>query len=242
MGCTKMSRAAVLAAMVCSAVAAFVFSSVSPGLACEGDNVLLAADFATADASWGAPNANYAIKDGSVLLKPDPHRGYKVLDNAFLFDDADICVTATALEIDRPEESAGGLAFWAQDYRNAYFLLLATNGLFKIARLIDAAWVHAPLDWTRSDAIVEGIGKPNALRLTIADQMLTVAINGKPVTSVRAQPPAGRGLIGLYAESGEAADCWKFNDLKVTDLKKTAAAAPAAASPPAAPHPESPPK
>ncbi len=114
------------------------------------------------------------------MIKADSQRGYKALDNAFLFDDADICVTVTALDIGKPEASAAGLAFWAQDYRNAYFLLLATNGYYKIGRMMDGAWVNAPLDWTQSDAIVQGVNKPNTLRLTIKGQSLTVFINGKP--------------------------------------------------------------
>ncbi|MGB6447651.1 MAG: hypothetical protein WBF47_21295, partial [Xanthobacteraceae bacterium] len=74
----------------------------------------------------GRAERKFSIKDGAATIKPDSQRGYKALDNAFLFDDADICVTVTALDIGKPEASAGGLVFWAQDYRNAYFLLLAT--------------------------------------------------------------------------------------------------------------------
>lgn len=75
--------------------------------------MLLAENFSAADASWGEPNGNFAIKDGAAVLKADGQHGYKALDNAFLFDDSGICVTATALEIGKPEESAGGLDGWA---------------------------------------------------------------------------------------------------------------------------------
>jgi hypothetical protein len=200
-------------------VVALVLSNVKPGFACQGDKVLLAEDFSTADASWGAQNENFSIKDGAATIKPDSQRGYKALDNAFLFDDADICVTVTALDIGKPEASAGGLVFWAQDYRNAYFLLLATNGYYKIGRLMDGAWVNAPLDWTQSDAIVQGVNKPNTLRLTIKGQSLAVEINGKPGAALRAQSPGASSLIGLYAESADRVDTWKFNALKVTNVK-----------------------
>ncbi len=201
------------------AAALLLLSAGGRGFACAGDKVLLAEDFAAADASWGGDNANFIIKDGAAILKPDSQHGYKALDNAFLFDDADICETVTALEIGKPEESAGGLVFWAQDYRNAYFLLLSTNGYFKIGRLVNAAWVNPPLDWTQSDAIAQGINKPNSLRLTIKGQTLTVAINGKPATALRAQSPGAPSLIGLYAESGDKIDSWKFTNLKVTNVK-----------------------
>lgn len=196
-----------------------MLSIATPAFACDGDKVLLAEDFKTADASWGAQNDNFAIKDGAAVIKADSQRGYKALDNAFLFDDADICVTVTALDIGKPEASAGGLVFWAQDYRNAYFLLLATNGYYKIGRLMDGAWVNAPLDWTQSDAIVQGVNKPNVLGLTIKGQSLMVSINGKPGAVLRAQSPETSSLMGLYAESADKVDTWKFNDLKVTNVK-----------------------
>ncbi len=199
--------------------ALFALSITKPTFACQGDKVLLSEDFTAADASWGAQTNNFAIKDGAAVIKADSQRGYKALDNAFLFDDADICVTVTALDIGKPEASAGGLVFWAQDYRNAYFLLLATNGYYKIGRLMDGAWVNAPLDWTQSDAIVQGINKPNTLDLTIKGQSLSVEINGKPGAVLRAQSPEAASLIGLYAESADKIDTWKFNDLKVTNVK-----------------------
>lgn len=201
------------------AAMAIWFAGVGRSFACDGDKVLLAEDFSAADAAWGAPSRNFSIKDGAAVIKADSQRGYKALDNAFLFEDADICLTATAHEISKPEESAGGLVFWAQDYRNAYFLLLAANGYFKIGRMVNAAWVNPPLDWTQSDAVVQGIGKPNRLRLTIKGQALGVAINGKPAAALQAQAPSLPSLIGLYAESGVEPDTWKFNDLKVTNVK-----------------------
>jgi hypothetical protein len=36
---------------------------------------------------------------------------------------------------------------------------------------------------------------------------------------LRAQSPIAPSLIGLYTESGEKADAWKFNNLKVTTVK-----------------------
>ena len=200
-------------------VAALMLSTTKPSFACRGDKVLLAADFTTMDASWGAQTNNFTIKDGAAFVKADSQRGYKALDNAFLFDDADICVTVTALDIGKPEASAGGLVFWALDYRNAYFLLLATNGYYKIGRMVDGAWVNAPLDWTQSEAIVQGVNKPNTLRLTIKGQSLAIEINGKPGAMLRAQAPETSSLIGLYAESADKVDTWKFNDLRVTNVK-----------------------
>jgi hypothetical protein len=101
--------------LIFASAAVVLLLSGGRGVACQGDKVLLAENFSAADASWGEQNGNFAIKDGAAILKADSQHGYKALDNAFLFDDADICVTATALEIGKAEESAAGLVFWAQD-------------------------------------------------------------------------------------------------------------------------------
>jgi len=203
---------------VLSAAAVLYLAGAERSFACQGDTVLLNEDFSFADASWGDQSNSFAIKDGSAIIKADRQRGYKALDNSFLFEDADICLTVTALEIAKPVESAAGLVFWAQDYKNAYVLLLATNGYFKIGRLANGAWVNPPLDWTQSDAIVQGINKPNTLRLTIKGQSLTVEINGKPGAKLQAQSPGAPSLIGLYGESSERLDVWQFNNLKVTSV------------------------
>ena len=92
-------------------------------------------------------------------------------------------------------------------------VLLATNGYYKIGRMADGAWVNAPLDWTQSDAIVQGVSKPNTLRLTIKGQSLAVFINGKPGAVLRAQSPETSSLIGLYAESADKAGAQIADDV-----------------------------
>jgi hypothetical protein len=201
------------------AAAALTLFQTNSSLACAGNKTLLADDFAGADASWGAQSNNFTIKDGAAFIRADQQRGYKALDNAFLFDDADICVTVTAVDIAKPEQSAGGLVFWAQGYRDAFMLLLATNGYYKIGRLMDAAWVNPPLDWTQSDALAQGTGKANKLRLTIKGQSPTIEINDKPSATLRGQAPGAPTLIGLYAESADKVDTWKFSGLRVTNVK-----------------------
>jgi hypothetical protein len=188
-------------------------------IACNGDKVLFNEDFSFADASWGGTDKYLQIKDGSAFIKPDIQRSYRVLNNAFLFDDADICLTVTAVDVSKPEDASGGLVFWAKDLRNAYMLLLASNGYFKVARLVNGGWVNPPFDWTQSDAVKQGLNQPNKLRLTIKGQTLAIEINDKPSAKLRAQSPGSSSLVGLYGESSDKVDTWKYNDLKVTNVK-----------------------
>ena len=204
-----------------AAIAALSLMSAGIGqaLACAGDKVLFNEDFSFADASWGGVDKYLSINDGSATIKADVQKSYRVLNNAFLFDDADICLTVTAVDVSKPEDSAGGLVFWAKDLRNAYVLLLASNGYFKVARLVNGSWVNAPFDWTQSDAIVQGLNQANKLRLTIKGQILAVEINDKPAAKFRAQSPGSSSMVGIYGESSDKVDTWKYNDLKVTNVK-----------------------
>lgn len=205
---------------IVAAIAAWpLICGAGQGLACNGDKVLLDEDFSFQDAAWGDGDKNFSIKEGSAVIKPEVQRGYKALNQAFLFDDADICLTVTAVEVSKPEEAAGGLAFWAKDFRNSFFLLLASNGYIKIGRLVNGSWVNPPFDWTQSDAVKQGVNQPNKLRLTIKGQTLALEVNDKPVGKLRAQSPGSSSLIGIYGESSNKVDTWKFNDLKVTNVK-----------------------
>lgn len=190
-----------------------------PAIACSGDKVLLDENFSVADPAWGNQDNEFSIKDGSAFLKPDSHRYRMALDKSFLFDNADICLTVTAVEIANPQNSNGGIVFWAQSFRSFFVLDIATNGYFGIARRLNETWVRQPLDWTASDVVVQGLNKPNQLRLTIQDQVLSVSINGKPVSKLRAQAPDAPSFVGLYAESSDKVDTWKFNALRVTNVK-----------------------
>jgi hypothetical protein len=209
-------RRSILAA---AALLPFVLAGAGQALACNGDKVLFEDDFSFQDASWGDSDKNFSIKEGSAVIKPEVQRGYKALNNAFLFDDADICLTVTAVEVSKPEQAAGGLAFWAKDLRNAFFFLIAANGYVKVGRLVNSGWVNPPFDWTQSDAVKQGPNQPNKLRLTIKAQTLALEVNGKPVGKLRAQSPGSSSLVGIYGESSDKVDTWKFNDLKVTNVK-----------------------
>ena len=188
-------------------------------IACEGDKVLLDEDFSFPNLAW-----NYSkraeIKDGAVFVRPETEHSYRFLNQAFLFTNADICLTVTAQEVSKPENSYGGLLFWAPDLANAHLLLIASNGYFTMKRLVQNEFVPPPLDWAPSDFIVQGVDKPNKIRLTIKDDLLSIAINDKVVGKLRGQSPGAPSLIGLIAASSDKIDTWKFSALKITNLKE----------------------
>jgi hypothetical protein len=201
------------------AVLPLLFAWTSQGWACKGDKVLFDEDFQFHDASWRAADKNFEIKDGFATIKPEIHHGYRALNRGFQFDDVDICVTLSAIEISNPAGAKAGLVFWAKDLSNSYNFLIAANGYFEVGRLIAGAWVTAPIGWTQSDAVKQGVNEPNTLRLTIKGQTLTAEINDKQVVRLRAQAPGTSSMVGIYGESSDTIDTWHFSDLKVTNVK-----------------------
>lgn len=218
-----------LASAVILAALTLATAGVGRSLACTtGKKVLLQTSFSFVDAAFGDQNANFAIQDSSALIKPSPQKYQMRLDSAFLFGDIDICVTVTPTDVGQAQftsngslyYSAAGIVFWAQDYDNFYVLLLNSSGSFQIARKVSGNWVDPyPVDWTHEDALVQGVNKPNQIEIVASGQSITVSINGKAATELRAQMPSAPSLIGLFAESAKTSDTWKFNGLQITSVK-----------------------
>lgn len=211
---SRLSYATILATVV------MVLGGGASSMACTGgDKVLLKTEFTFNDAAFDG-NENFSITNNSAVIKPSVGKGDIYLDNAFLFDNIDICVTITAVSVGQPDSSDAGLAFWAKDLDNYYCVMISTNGNFYVAHRLNDKWVEPdPVGSTNTDAIVQGLNQSNELEVIINGQALTVLINGKTVTRLNAQAPDSPSLVGLYAESSNQVDTWKFNALSVSSVK-----------------------
>src|ERR1700757_4495632 len=129
--------------------------------AVAGD-VLYEDDFTNLDPSWGTPGDILSVKDGKLVLKPALNTTQSVLNQANVFEDADIEVEVTLSSGD--PVVAGGLIFWAKDYSNFYCLCIDANGSFKISHFVTDRWLF-PVGWTESDAVNKGLGQVNKLRV-----------------------------------------------------------------------------
>jgi len=211
-------------------IALLLLPAVRSALASE---VLYEDDFTTLDPSWGALGENLSVKDGKLTLKPSLNTTRSVLNQANVFDDAEITVEVTLSVGDTGVP--GGLIFWAKDYGSFYCLCINASGYFKISRYVIDRWID-PVSWTANEAINQGVGQINKLRVTTKGRQATAYINDKQVVTFNGQPPRGGGCIGISGTSAEASACiWQFAKLKVTGAAPPAAAPPAAAPPAAAP-------
>jgi len=200
--------------------------------------VLYEDTFTKLDPSWGAVGENLSVQDGKLMLRPSLNTTRSLLNEANVFDDAEIIVELTLSAGDT--SVPGGLIFWAKDYSNFYCLCINASGYFKISRYVIDRWLD-PIHWTASDAINPGVGQINKLRVAIKGRQATAYINDKQVVTFDGQPPRGGGCIGVSGTSSEAsASIWQFAKLKVTGASPPATIPPAAAPLITAPAPTTP--
>ena len=106
-----------------------------------------------------------------------------------------------------------------QDGRNYYQAVLAPNGYFTVARIVDGKVVaKRPVEWKKVPAIKSGAQEKNVLRITAKGRDVQVAINGQAAASFTADPPHTPSYIGIMAASAASknGDTWLITDFKVT--------------------------
>src|SRR5580700_1027163 len=199
-------------------------------LSASAGEILYQDNFTSLDPSWGTPSERLSVKDGKLTLKPVPNTTQSILNQANVFDDADIRV-----EVNMPAGDAnvpGGLIFWAKDHSNFYCLCIDAAGYFKISRYVTDRWLQ-PVGWIENEAIDKGIGQVNKLRVVTKGRQATAYINDKQVTTFYGQPPQGGGCIGVSGGSAEnAQNTWQFANLQVMAVpQSTALSTPAAPEP-----------
>jgi glucose/mannose transport system substrate-binding protein len=182
--------------------------------------ILFEDNFTNLDPSWGIPGERLSVEDGKLTLKPAPDTTQSILNQANVFDDADIRV-----EVILPAGDAsvpGGLIFWAKDHSNFYCLCIDAAGYFKISRYVTDRWLQ-PVGWSENEAINKGIGQVNKLRVVTKGRQATAYINDKRVATFNGQPPQGGGCVGVSGGSpGNAQNTWQFRNLQVIALQSPA--------------------
>jgi hypothetical protein len=138
----------------------------------------------------------------------------------FVFGDLDACASVRlAKETGDPTASYAGLIFWVQDSRNYYQAVIAPNGFFTVARIVDGkAVAKRPVEWKKVVSVNTGAKEKNTLRVTTKGSEVQIAINGQPAGSFTGEPPSAPSYIGMLAASaaGKKGDTWSISDFKVT--------------------------
>ena len=191
----------------------------APG--CADGKVLFVDNFRAHDPTWGRKDARLKISSGKAVFTPVPGTRTFRWNRVFVFDDLDACATVSlAKGTSDATASYAGLMFWVEDNQNYYQAVIAPNGYFTIARIINGRDAPSrPVKWTKTNAIKYGAKKKNTLRLILKGDQVGVLINGKEVANFTGEPPSRPSYIGLLAASAPSkrGDTWSVTDFKITE-------------------------
>ena len=210
--------------------------SVLPAAAatCPG-TVVMQDPFTATNPAWdttATPQSKIAIQGGKAeitLIQP----GFARIEQYWgaRYGDVNVCVTVATPATDKAEGQLEGLIFWAADYNDYYLLLVnPSNGQFEVGKKLTTGQWSFPVAWTASPAIVQGLGKSNALRVQTKGNTATFFINDQQAGSVTGTPPAGGGQVGFYAESLGSATSTETFDFANFAVASTQSATPLPAS------------
>jgi hypothetical protein len=195
--------------------------TVASAPACADGKVLFVDNFRTHDPTWGRKDARLKISYGKAVFTPVPGTRTFRWNRVFVFDDLDACATVSlAKGTSDATASYAGLMFWVEDNQNYYQAVIAPNGYFTIARIVNGREAPSrPVKWTKTNTIKYGAKKKNTLRLILKGDQVGVLINGKEVASFTGEPPSRPSYIGLLAASAPSkrGDTWSVTDFKITE-------------------------
>jgi hypothetical protein len=193
-----------------------MFSLVAAAAGEEVGDVLFSDTFATLRDEWGEPDAIQEVRDGSLVMTPRVGTNYTSLLQGRSFGDADIRVTIT-LQKGGGTQSAG-IAFWGTNYNNLYALAVYSDGDFRVARRVSGKTLY-PVFLQKSDAIRQGPGAVNNVRVVTRGSRATIFINDKVVAQFKGFPPRGDSAVGLQAASGDdEVAAWGFSNFIVRSV------------------------
>jgi len=187
--------------------------------ACNPQTASFYDDFHKLDAGWGLSAdglARYA--DNEMVITPAANTSYSARYRSLLYQNATICARIRApTQFQDPTNTRGGVMFWESPYGNYYVSEITAAGTYAIYRHRAGVWIVV-VPRTADDHIRREPGAVNEIRLELVDSTATLFINGAKIRQIRAQPAAGGGSIGLYAESETTVvNEWRFADIAVVD-------------------------
>ncbi len=197
--------------------------------ACPGQ-VIFSDNFTTMDPAWGKPDvAAFVTPNHAFGLAATSNKTNGRLYTKNVFGDVDVCVNMF-VSMTASADDIGGLVFWASDENNYYFLAITGDGRYSVLRDSGGKWSTA-VSLTKTNALVAGKVKANALQIGLVGNEATITINAQQIGSFKGEPPKNGGYIGLRVAAGaKGVTAWGFFNLSVTDPTQSAAGSAPAAS------------
>jgi hypothetical protein len=198
--------------LICTVAMTCVFA----GKVRADPQVLFEDNFAAIDPSL-SPDFAFQVKAGKAVLTIPANRFDRIIYQVGFFTDADLSLTATYIAGDSQANSSCGIIFWAIDSNNFYSAVVEPDSSAYIFRYSGSRWL-TPATVAPSPTVNKGLGTSNLLRIVTKGNRATLYINGTQVTAITGMPPAGGGLVGVYAQSNTVLTTWTAQDFKVLSV------------------------
>jgi len=198
-------------------ICGIAIACLSTGKARADAQPLFEDNFTTLDPSLSVDTGTQ-VKDGKLEMAMTAGRFERYLYQVGFFTDADISLTVSSTVGDSLANSEGGIIFWGIDSSNFYVACVSPDGSSNIFRYTGGRWL-IPASVPASPAVHKGTGAGNLLRVVTKGNRATFYINGVQMTAITGMPPAGGGLVGIYAQSDTVPTTWTAQDFKVLPLQ-----------------------
>jgi hypothetical protein len=195
----------------------FALACASIGKARADTQPLFEDTFAAADPSL-VLDAGTQVKDGKMAIALSANFWVRYLYQVGYFTDADLSLSFSNVAGDSLAGSEAGIVFWAIDNSNFYVACVQADSSCNIFRYSAARWL-TPASIPASATVHKGTGTSNLLRVVTKGNRATFYVNGTQVTAITGMPPAGGGLVGIYAQSDTVPATWSAQDFKVMPLQ-----------------------
>jgi hypothetical protein len=180
---------------------------------CVGE-LLLYDDFKTLNNGWQPVDATVKVGDGLLTLSAPARE----MNGRFFVDGNYSDFNECALVGTYTSGAAGGvgLMFWATDASNFYFFAVLGENTYGIFRYVNSR-ASTLVPWTPTNILNAGTNMWNELAVSARGSAISVAINGKVLTTVQGAPPNGGGRIGFLVDAPQSnPTAWSFGELRVT--------------------------
>jgi hypothetical protein len=173
-------------------------------VACPGQTgkVIFDDSFVDDSGGWqlGAPDTE--IKDGSLLLHPNPRgmnekaRDISATVRTFSASDGDYCMEFVVPKpVAADNDVMTGLVFWQASSSEEYLWAIYTDGTAQLNRLVAGKWSRV---FVENAAKLEP-GAMASLRVIAKEGKLTLFVGDKQIKVIRAQTPSGELTFGVLA-------------------------------------------
>lgn len=149
------------------------------------NEMLYATSFESALNEWAQDERGgfrYMIEDGALIVSASADRVAPIALLDFYFNRFDFSVQTQIIDGDFSgvNENAFGVVFRRRDARNYYVFLISGDGYYRIKRITNGR-EHDLNVWHASEAINQGIGAINTLRISAVGDQFAFFVNDTPL-------------------------------------------------------------